>query len=1106
MKQILSDALYKINNLQDDNMIIITVEEFFVKIFTIHHEREKVLLEAYSCYSEETQLAKNNELRETKQIAKNDMEKLVVYRREEIYNIDRIYKRTEEESKRSTLIYKYNKAYNSDIRKAFKNIEAFRHDLCEKTKEKCIAEKQKLEASIDERKENIGRHEREEIKRIEDEYRNKINDSRIQHHIDIDNNLNECKKALEDFLNSAEVQSKIRKRKEYEVSFQEYQIPSEWPEEISIGNFQLDLNNIFSGDSTAIEILDSLIKTENSLISPQKTFEIPFCFKRIDGIALCVELSQNIEKEKQIMKSIIFEQVMNYPVGKMQITMLDPNGGNTFYEISKMGGDNHSELIDKGRWILKGDIENAIRRVFDRYDYLSRSYNSNFDYEREGYQTVFVVDFPVDLSHNSLLMLSKMIGQAHHFGINFVFFVNKEAFKQEHPMDEQNLINKIVSSCKSIVYNEKFQSWNYFLNSSVKLNFPVVDNSDVLSDIAIKLNEELETNGTKMKQINEKDIKIDYQNEDELNNWLSKDSTDRISVAIGVMGENQIVNLVLGMGGQDQRHHVLIEGPTGAGKSVLLHTIITSILKDYSPEEVELYLLDYKNGSEFYTYTRYELPAIRVLCVDSDLAFGYEVIKRLCDICEERTKQFHEATNELNRRIVDIEMYRKETKRKMPRIVLIIDEAMKLLGESGNAISKEILVCIDILTSQGRSRGVHVILSDPNMSISGTFLDQMTVRFAFNGSKHLLAGRRAEVGDNRIIMNDNGGAVGGERHFRVGFIENHEEILKQISKMEVISTTNCDSSFIMHTSIGENKKHPINMMIDNPMTYVLKNSTSEAMLFLGVSYSLAKNGRLNINMYNNMLIACSKKEMMNNILLHSVISILFFNLSIEGETNSKNYINIVDLGEDKLEEMENLCKMFSQTILRIALTSDESDDIREAKLKQANDMINDTYYELLKRKENEKSHGNDIFIIINNANRSQYLVEEAGQRNDEYYQNSDLSPTEKIKQLIREGKSKGIYVIAAQNEFTMEDNIFNKESYKLFSQIISSGMSIVDGNSVDITNAENEKSKDVAVFHRAMRDSVKFHPYGTPSLNWINSFYNSYILNQQAHNIELCDN
>ena len=81
--------------------------------------------------------------------------------------------------------------------------------------------------------------------------------------------------------------------------------------------------------------------------------------------------------------------------------------------------------------------------------------------------------------------------------------------------------------------------------------------------------------------------------------------------------------------GHGTSQHVLISGKTGSGKSTLLHVLITNLALRYSPDEVELYLVDFKKGVEFKAYARSLLPHARVIAIESEREFGLSVLQRL---------------------------------------------------------------------------------------------------------------------------------------------------------------------------------------------------------------------------------------------------------------------------------------------------------------------------------------------------------------------------------------------------------------------------------------------------------------------------------------------
>ena len=78
--------------------------------------------------------------------------------------------------------------------------------------------------------------------------------------------------------------------------------------------------------------------------------------------------------------------------------------------------------------------------------------------------------------------------------------------------------------------------------------------------------------------------------------WWDANATtaDSLRVRLGPSGATKVQELELGARGT--AHHALLVGKTGSGKSTLMHTIITNLALTYSPDEVQLYLVDFKKG------------------------------------------------------------------------------------------------------------------------------------------------------------------------------------------------------------------------------------------------------------------------------------------------------------------------------------------------------------------------------------------------------------------------------------------------------------------------------------------------------------------------------
>src|SRR5262249_4926998 len=132
--------------------------------------------------------------------------------------------------------------------------------------------------------------------------------------------------------------------------------------------------------------------------------------------------------------------------------------------------------------------------------------------------------------------------------------------------------------------------------------------------------------------------------------------------------------------GRGTAQHALIAGKTGSGKSTLLHALITNLGMMYSPDEAELYLVDFKEGVEFQWYATYQLPHARVVAIQSEREFGLSVLQRLDGILRERGEKFRDAGCN------DLAGYREFLASKSPpvatgglapvcpRILLVVDE------------------------------------------------------------------------------------------------------------------------------------------------------------------------------------------------------------------------------------------------------------------------------------------------------------------------------------------------------------------------------------------------------------------------------------------------
>jgi len=160
-----------------------------------------------------------------------------------------------------------------------------------------------------------------------------------------------------------------------------------------------------------------------------------------------------------------------------------------------------------------------------------------------------------------------------------------------------------------------------------------------------------------------------------------------------------------------QHYHAFVIGATGSGKSRFLHDIILSMTAKYRPEDIELYLLDFK-GVEFNCYRGFKHA--RAILVDrADERITYEVIRDVKLKMEERQQILATAGAS------DVAEYNKMNPDKhITQIILVADECQTLFADraKNGRLQNEMVDIIALIAQQGRAYGVHLLLSTQSLA------------------------------------------------------------------------------------------------------------------------------------------------------------------------------------------------------------------------------------------------------------------------------------------------------------------------------------------------------------------------------------------------------
>lgn len=244
-------------------------------------------------------------------------------------------------------------------------------------------------------------------------------------------------------------------------------------------------------------------------------------------------------------------------------------------------------------------------------------------------------------------------------------------------------------------------------------------------------------------------------------------STHELPIIIGrtLFGANLILDLT-------KLPHLLIAGSTGSGKSVLLHSIISSLI--LNKNEVDLILIDPKMV-ELSCYGGIK-NLVSPIIIEPESAL--KVIEGLIEEMNDRYRLL------ARKKVNNITEYNKKTNRKMSYLVLVIDEFADLIY----SVKKEFEKALSILSQKARASGIHIILATQRPSVdvvSGNIKANFPARICFKVPSFIDSRVILDIGGAEKLMGAGDGLIVSTQHDLVRFkgayisLQEIEKIVKE---------------------------------------------------------------------------------------------------------------------------------------------------------------------------------------------------------------------------------------------------------------------------------------------------------------------------------------
>ena len=448
---------------------------------------------------------------------------------------------------------------------------------------------------------------------------------------------------------------------------------------------------------------------------------------------------ENESKAKTVLNNIVTNILISLPGKSFRLHFIDMTyTGQASFLTQHLDKSIYDDLIteyDKCR-ILQDELKEKMNDSLEDYGGNLVDYNHNKGKVVVPYDLVVILDYRKSVS-NFQEMLS-LFENGHKGGIYFVLMNNvseNDEYNGASFLGNDKYYNEI--DVKSLPEH----SQNCFIGVT-----PILDDETLAKACFDFINSE----ATAKPQITHN---FDY-NRALSNSFATIDK--ELLIPVGQTNDAQNVDFKLDSVGHN---HAFIIGQSGSGKSVLLHDIIMGAITKFSPDELQLYLMDMKvGGVEFNRYRN--VKHVKALLVDNtDMQITLEILREINNRMRERGKRFRDGG------VSNIIEYNKRNlNSRVPRIIIVIDECHVLFPSIQSSAEiktyREIMSILTKIAKEGRSQGVHLVFATQTLAqtdIPDEIINNVSDRFLLKCSQN--DSERMVEGSSRDTTNLNTGEI-----------------------------------------------------------------------------------------------------------------------------------------------------------------------------------------------------------------------------------------------------------------------------------------------------------------------------------------------------------
>jgi hypothetical protein len=811
-------------------------------------------------------------------------------------------------------------------------------------------------------------------------------------------------------------------------------------------------------------------------------FPLPALVEFPQRASLLFEIQDTGRAEvESALQAILLRLLTAAPPGKARLTIIDPVGlGKSFAAFMHLA-DYDPNLVTSRIWTEPVHIEQRLADLTEHMEdviqkYLRNQYASIEDYNAdagevaEPYRFLVVANFPTGFGEAAMRRLISIATSGPRCGVFTLLSVDR---RQTLPQGVS--IRELSAHSTRFVWQSGRVVWKdpQFGRLPLELEAP----PDDAAATAI-----LHRVGEQAKAALRVEVPFEFVAPSPDECWTANAQLG-IVVPLGRTGATKRQQLELGRG---TAQHVLIAGKTGSGKSTLLHVLITNAALRYSPDQLELYLIDFKKGVEFKCYAAGKLPHTRVIAIESEREFGLSVLSRIDAELKLRGEKFRHVG------VQDLASYRDVRPSEiLPRILLVVDEFQEFFVED-DKLAQDAALLLDRLVRQGRAFGIHVLLGSQTLggaySLARSTVDQMAVRIALQCSAtdgHLVLSETNSAAKlltrpGEAIYNDANGLVEGNHPFQIVWLpdDRRDHYLSRIAELARARDYSPPAPPVVFEGNA-----PADLESNRPLLDMVRSVSwptwrGSAEVWLGEAVAIKDPTAAVVRRQSgrNLLVLGQNLELSLGVLASAVLSLAAQQSPDAPDASSASFV-VLD-GRPAESQNPGFWSRFVGVVPHaIELATGRDAAIVVARLAD----------ELERRKADDDDQAPAIYLIVDNVSRFRDLrrtEDDLGFRSST--DEATDSTADQFRNLLRDGPPFGIHTIAWCDSLNALQRTFDRPTLREFELRVLFQMSANDSSTLIDTPAAARLGPFRALFSSEDEGYLeKFRPYGVPEFDFL---------------------